>query len=103
MTATLNAAAAIANAYVDELRRMTMPTRVRSPAAPHVLRAAARADQGTIWPKAQVALEESGISQGALKVEPKSAAESYARLRAGHGCRVKLQTLRRMLAENTPE
>ncbi|HNJ82007.1 MAG TPA: Wzz/FepE/Etk N-terminal domain-containing protein [Piscinibacter sp.] len=97
-------AAAIANAYVDELRRMSNALAVSEAQQRRMFFEQQLAQTKERLAKAQVALEESGIGQGALKVEPKSAAESYARLRAqATAAEVKLQTLRRMLAENTPE
>jgi uncharacterized protein involved in exopolysaccharide biosynthesis len=53
---------------------------------------------------AQIELQSSGFNGGALKAEPRAAAESYARLRAEvTATDVKLQTLRGMLAENATE
>jgi capsule polysaccharide export protein KpsE/RkpR len=54
--------------------------------------------------QAQQALQASGFTQGALKAEPKSAAEGYARLRAEvTAAEVRLQTLRGSLSDATPE
>jgi len=97
-------AAAMANAYVDELRQMTNSLAVSEAQQRRMFFEQQLAQTKERLAKAQGTLEESGISQGALKVEPKTAAESYARLRAqATAAEVKLQTLRRMLAENTPE
>ncbi len=97
-------AAAMANAYVGELRQMTNSLAVSEAQQRRMFFEQQLAQTKERLAKAQGALEESGISQGALKVEPKTAAESYARLRAqATAAEVKLQTLRRMLAENTPE
>ena len=53
---------------------------------------------------AQVALEGSGFNRGALKAEPRAAAERYARLQAEvTAAEVRLQTLRSALADTTPE
>jgi len=97
-------AAAMANAYVDQLRQMTNSLAVSEAQQRRMFFEQQLAQTKERLAKAQGTLEESGISQGALKVEPKTAAESYARLRAqATAAEVKLQTLRRMLAENTPE
>jgi uncharacterized protein involved in exopolysaccharide biosynthesis len=97
-------AAAIANAYVEELRRMTNAMAVTEAQQRRMFFEQQLGQTKERLTKAQTALEESGFSQGALKVEPKSAAESYARLRAqATAAEVKLQTLRRMLAENATE
>lgn len=54
--------------------------------------------------EAQQALQASGFTQGALKSEPKAAAESYARLRAEvTAAEVRLQTMRSFLSETAPE
>jgi capsule polysaccharide export protein KpsE/RkpR len=54
--------------------------------------------------QAQQALQASGFTQGALKAEPKSAAEGYARLRAEvTAAEVRLQTLRGSLSDTAPE
>lgn len=97
-------AAAIANAYVEQLRQMTNKLAVSEAQQRRMFFEQQLGQTKERLAKAQTALEESGISQGALKVEPKTAAESYARLRAqATAAEVRLQTLRRMLAENTPE
>lgn len=97
-------AAAIANAYIEELREMTNGLAVSEAQQRRMFFEQQLNDTKKRLAAAQSALEESGISQGALKVEPKTAAESYARLRAQvTAAEVKLQTLRRMLADNTPE
>lgn len=97
-------AAQMANAYVEQLRQMTTSLAVSEAQQRRVFFEQQLGQAKERLAKAQAALEESGIGQGALKVEPKTAAESYARLRAqATAAEVRLQTLRRMLAENTPE
>jgi uncharacterized protein involved in exopolysaccharide biosynthesis len=54
--------------------------------------------------KAQMALQASGFTQGALRAEPRAAAEGYARLRAEVTANeVRLQTLRNSLADTSIE
>lgn len=54
--------------------------------------------------QAQIALQGSGFSPGALKAEPKAAADEYAKLRAAlTAADVKLQALRGVLVGNAPE
>lgn len=97
-------AAQMANAYVEQLRHMTNSLAVSEAQQRRVFFEQQLGQTKERLGKAQAALEGSGISQGALKVEPKTAAESYARLRAqATAAEVRLQTLRRMLADNTPE
>jgi uncharacterized protein involved in exopolysaccharide biosynthesis len=53
---------------------------------------------------AQLALQKSGFNQGAIKAEPKAAAEGYARLKAEvTAAEVRLQAMRGSLADDTPE
>ncbi len=53
---------------------------------------------------AQLALQDSGFNGAALKAEPKTAADEYARLRAETtAADIKLQTLRNSLTESAPE
>jgi capsule polysaccharide export protein KpsE/RkpR len=97
-------AAAIANRYVDELRRMTSTLAIteaqqRRMFFEHQLQQAR--DKLTT---AQLALQASGFNQGAIKAEPKAAAEGYARLKAEvTAAEVRLQTMRGSLADDTPE
>ena len=54
--------------------------------------------------KAQQALQASGFDVGALRAEPKAAAESYARLKAEiTAAEVRMQVLRNSLADSAPE
>jgi uncharacterized protein involved in exopolysaccharide biosynthesis len=97
-------AAAIANAYVDQLRLLTTSLAVSEAQQRRVFFERQLSESKGRLAKAQAALEASGINQGALKAEPKATAESYARLRAqATAAEVRLQTLRRMFSENTPE
>ena len=98
-------AADIANRYVDELRRMTRQPGVdRGAAAPRVLRSASSSRRSDRLTQAQQALQASGFNPGALKAEPKAAADSYARLQAEvTAAEVRLQTMRRSLADTAPE
>ena len=49
-------------------------------------------------------MQASGLTEGTLKAEPKAAAEGYAQIKAEvTAAEVRLQTLRRGLADNAPE
>jgi uncharacterized protein involved in exopolysaccharide biosynthesis len=97
-------AAAIANAYVDGLRRVTNTLAVSEAQQRRAFFEEQLQQTKDKLTKAQIALQGSGFNQGALKAEPKAAAEGYARLRAEvTAAEVKLQTMRRMLTENAPE
>ena len=54
--------------------------------------------------KAQASLQGSGFNAGALRSEPKAAAEAYARLKAETtSAEIRLQALQRIFSENAPE
>lgn len=97
-------AADMANQYIDELRRLVATLAVteaqqRRLFFEHQLKAARDSLVG-----AQQALQTSGFDAGALKAEPKAAAEAYARLKAdATSAEIRLQVLRGSLADSTPE
>ena len=97
-------AANIANRHVDELRRLGQQlalTEAQQRRAFFETQLKKTRDELTA---AQQALQSSGFNPGALKAEPKAAAEGYARLRAEvTAAEIRLQTLRRNLSDTTPE
>jgi uncharacterized protein involved in exopolysaccharide biosynthesis len=97
-------AADIANRYVDELRRLTTVLAVSEAQQRRAFferELKATRDQLTA---AQQSLQASGFSEGALKAEPRAAADNYARLRAEVAAAdVRLKTLRGSLADQAPE
>jgi uncharacterized protein involved in exopolysaccharide biosynthesis len=94
----------MANRLVDELRRMTDTIAISDAQQRRkFFEQQLRQTQDKLV-QAQQALQASGFTQGALKAEPKSAAEGYARLRAEvTAAEVRLQTLRGSLSDATPE
>ncbi|MES2715823.1 MAG: Wzz/FepE/Etk N-terminal domain-containing protein [Pseudomonadota bacterium] len=97
-------AADMANQYVEELRRVTSTLAVTEAQQRRVFFEAQLQETQVKLVQAQQALQSSGFNQGALKAEPKAAAESYARLKAeATATEVRLQTLRSALSDNTPE
>lgn len=97
-------AAAIANGYVDELRVMTSHLAVTEAQQRRVFFERLLNETKQKLALAQGALEGTGYSAGALKAEPKSAAEVYAKLRAElTAAQVKLQVLHGSLADTAPE
>lgn len=97
-------AADIANRYVDELRRFTATLAVTEAQQRRVFFERQLQQSRDRLVQAQQALQASGFNPGALKAEPKAAAEGYARLKAElTAAEVRLQTLRGSLADNTPE
>lgn len=97
-------AADMANRHVDELRRLTSQLALTEAQQRRVFFEVQLTQTRDRLTQAQQALQASGFSQGALKADAKAAAEGYARLRAeATAAEVRLQTLRRNLADNTPE
>jgi uncharacterized protein involved in exopolysaccharide biosynthesis len=97
-------AAAIANRHVDELRRLTSQLALTEAQQRRLFFEEQLKKTRDDLTTAQTALQSSGFNPGALKAEPRAAAEGYARLRAEvTSAEVRLQTLRRNLAETTPE
>lgn len=97
-------AAEMANRLVDELRRMTDTIAVsEAQQRRKFFEQQLRQTQDKLV-QSQQALQASGFTQGALKAEPKSAAESYARLKAEvTAAEVRLQTLRGSLSDSASE
>jgi uncharacterized protein involved in exopolysaccharide biosynthesis len=97
-------AAEVANRFVDELRRLSDQLALTEAKQRRVFFEAQLAQTRDRLTKAQQALQASGFSQGALRADARASAESYARLRAeATAAEVKLQTLRRNLADSTTE
>ena len=97
-------AADMANRYVDELRRMTSTIAVSEAQQRRVFFDRQLQQTRDRLTAAQQALQASGFSQGAIRAEPKAAAEGYARLRAEvTAAEVRLQAMRGNLVDDTPE
>lgn len=97
-------AAAIANDYVAELRRVTATLAVSEAQQRRAFFSKLLADTRDRLTAAQVALQGSGITEGTLKAEPRTAAETYATLRAQlTAAEVRLETLQGSLANGAPE
>ncbi len=97
-------AADIANAYVDNLRFVTTRLAVTEAQQRRVFFEQQMKEAKERLTRAQLALGSVGLGNDILKAEPRSAAESYSRMRAeATAAEVRLQTLRRSLTDNTPE
>lgn len=97
-------AAAMANDYVEELRRLTSVLAVSEAQQRRVFFERQLQDVKTKLTAAQAALQDSGFNLGALKSEPRSAAEGYAKLHAEEtASEVRLQTLRNSFSDSAPE
>lgn len=97
-------AAAMANQYVEELRLVTSTLAVSEAQHRRVFFEEQLKATHQRLMKAQMALQASGFDEAALKAEPKSAAESYAKLLAEVAAQeVQLQALRGSLTDEAPE
>lgn len=97
-------AADIANRHVDELRRLSAGLALTEAQQRRTFFGDQLKKTRDELIVAQQALQASGFDAGALKAEPRAAAESYARLKAeATTAEVRLQTLRRSLADNATE
>ncbi len=97
-------AAGIANAYVDELRRITSVLAVSEAQQRRVFFEKELKEARDRLTDAQQALQASGFDPGALRAEPKAAAEGYATLKAEvTAAEVRLHVLRGALADSASE
>ncbi len=97
-------AADMANRHVEELRRLTGQLALTEAQQRRVFFEEQLALTRDRLTQAQQSLQASGFTQGALRADARASAEGYARLRAeATAAEVKLQTLRRNLADATPE
>ncbi|WP_157263662.1 Wzz/FepE/Etk N-terminal domain-containing protein [Azohydromonas aeria] len=97
-------AAEIANQYVAELRVLTSGLALTEAQQRRVFFETQLKETRDALTKAQQELEASGFNQGALKAEPRAAAEGYSALLAeATATEIRLQALRRSLADSAPE
>ena len=97
-------AADIANRYVDELRHVTAGLAVTEAQQRRMFFEQQLQQSRERLVQAQQALQASGFNSGALKAEPKAAADSYARLKAEvTAAEVRLQVTRGSLTDTAPE
>jgi uncharacterized protein involved in exopolysaccharide biosynthesis len=97
-------AAAMANAYLEELRRLTATLTISEAQQRRAFFDAQLTQTRDRLSSAQRALQDSGFNSSSLKAEPRAAAEAYARLRAeATATQVRLQALRGSLSDDAPE
>jgi uncharacterized protein involved in exopolysaccharide biosynthesis len=97
-------AASMANQYVEELRRMTSVLAVSEAQQRRMFFEKQVQDTKQKLIAAQSALQDSGFTAGAMKAEPRAAADEYARIRADMtAADVRLQTLRNSMTESSAE
>lgn len=97
-------AADMANQYVAELRRLTSELALTEAQQRRAFFETELKSTKTKLSEAQLALQSGGFNAGAIKAEPKAAAENYAQLKAQlTAAEVRLQALRRTLTDTAPE
>lgn len=97
-------AAALANRYVEELRRLSNELALTEAQQRRRFFEAQLDATRRKLTEAQAQLQATGVTQGVLRAEPRAAAENYARLRAEvEAAEVRLRLLRSSLAESAPE
>lgn len=97
-------AAQLANAHVEELRKLLDRLAVTEAQQRRAFYEKQLEQTKAKLAVAQSALQRSGINEGALRAEPKMAAEAYAGLKAAvTAAQVKLQSMRTYLTEQSPE
>ncbi|KQW42136.1 lipopolysaccharide biosynthesis protein [Pelomonas sp. Root662] len=97
-------AADMANTYLQELRSLTETLSLTEAQQRRVFFEKQLKETQANLSAAQLALQKSGFNATALKSEPKSAAETYARLQAlATAAEVKLQALRRSMSDAAAE
>lgn len=97
-------AADLANRHVEELRKLVADLALTEAQQRRVFFQKQLKETQDRLTAAQLELQTSGYSAGALRAEPRSAAESYARLKADvTATEVRLQVLRQTLNDSTAE
>jgi len=97
-------AARIANDYVDELKTMNGTMTLTDAQRRRAFFEAQLNQSRKKLTAAQAALQGSGFDQGALRAEPRAAAEEYGRVKAElTTTEVRLNAIRSRLADNAPE
>lgn len=97
-------AAAMANQHVEELRRLNSTLAVTEPQQRRLYFERQVQETQKNLDTAQKVLQNSGFGAAAIKVEPRAAADSYAKLQAEvTAAEVRLQTMRGTLADAAPE
>lgn len=97
-------AAALANGYVEQLRRLTTELAITEAQQRRLFFEKQLQQASDRLKQAQSALQATGFTEGALRAEPRAAAETYARLKAQvTAAEVRLQSMHSYLTEGAPE
>ena len=96
-------AADMANAFVDELRKLTATLAITEAQQRRVFFENQLTQTRDRLAKAQKTLQDSGFDQAALRAEPRASAEAYARLKAEvTAAEARLSGLRSSLSDTAP-
>lgn len=96
--------AALATAYVEELRRLTSVLAVSEAQQRRAFFEGLMSGTRTKLAESQAALEQAGVSAGTLRSEPRAAAETYGKLKAQvTASEVRLQAMRSALTDSAIE
>jgi uncharacterized protein involved in exopolysaccharide biosynthesis len=97
-------AAAMANAFVEELRNLTKTLAITEAAQRRLFFAEQLAQAKDNLTKSEVALQGSGVSEATLRTVPQSALEALARLKAQITAQeIKLASMRTFMTDANPE
>lgn len=97
-------AADVANAYVEELRKLTARLALTEAQQRRMLFEGHIDTTRQKMSEAQKRLMASGYSEGSIRAEPRASAEAYAKLKAeATAVEVRLQALRSYLSDTAPE
>jgi len=97
-------AADIANAYVEELKLLTNQLAMTEAQQRRLFFETQLQQTKARLAQAQKELQAAGFNEGAIRAEPKAAAESFAKLRAEvTAAEVRVQSMRGYLTETAPE
>ncbi len=97
-------AADLANAHVEELRLLLSRLAVTEAQQRRIFFEAQLEQAQERLVRSQVALQASGFGQGALRAEPRAAADEYGRLKAEvTAAEVRVQAMRSSLTDGAPE
>lgn len=96
--------AELANAHVEELRKLLSRLAVTEAQQRRAFYERQLEQSKAKLAQAQADLQGSGIQEGALRAEPRMAAETYAKLKAEvTSAQVKIQAMRSYFSEQSPE
>jgi capsule polysaccharide export protein KpsE/RkpR len=97
-------AADIANAYVEEIRKLASSLAISEAQGRRLFFEKQLTRTKEDLAAAQKALQSAGVNEGTIRAEPRAAVEAYARIQAEvTASEVRLQTMRGFLAETAPE